>query len=464
MEQARISSHGAAQGQQAASAAQAASSKGTGKPASTPDAATGAGGFLALLASLGEASEGLVMGEGDSGEPVGGALLAADALVPGEATDTALATADDPAVAAWQGLFGVAPEVLPTAPSTPGVAVSTFAEASALGGRGNLPTGGDAWLVPDAAGLSSGLVAQTTALDLAGDNRTGPLAGSGVGLSRTAPKASSALTRILEDVQSGRQGPGAGVHGAGRGATQDGNLPLVGAWQAVAQNMAPAREMQGLSLLPHPSGTHQDNRLGDGDMASLLAMTDPGATGAEGQTAGDKPSGGADFSASASSNDAMTAGPVEPGSQDGVLTFDEAVATALTPEERIAEQVTYWVNQKIQSAEMTLTADGQPVEVLVTLSGNEAHVAFRSDESQTRELLDAGAQQLSDLLRGEGLVLSGMTVGTSARDGSAPGREGSSPRREGERQVRVQAFAPVAHGAATAASGRVGERSVDVYA
>ncbi len=43
-------------------------------------------------------------------------------------------------------------------------------------------------------------------------------------------------------------------------------------------------------------------------------------------------------------------------------------------EEPMADQVAYWVNQNTQNAEMTLEHDGQPVQVSVSLSGNEAHV------------------------------------------------------------------------------------------
>lgn len=62
-------------------------------------------------------------------------------------------------------------------------------------------------------------------------------------------------------------------------------------------------------------------------------------------------------------------------------------------EDQIAEQVAYWVHQKTQNAELTIDRDGQPVEVSVSLTGNEAHVAFRSDQSQTRDMLDTSVAQ-----------------------------------------------------------------------
>ena len=134
-------------------------------------------------------------------------------------------------------------------------------------------------------------------------------------------------------------------------------------------------------------------------------------------------------------------------------------------EEQVAEQVAYWVNQKTQNAELTLTRDGQPVEVSVSLSGNEAHVSFRSDQAQTRELLDQSMAQLSDLLRSEGLVLSGMTVGTSSgqqRDGAGDSSERQSGRREGGRQAQVVAATP--RGSTSLLRGASPDRALDVFA
>ncbi|RQO80500.1 flagellar hook-length control protein FliK [Acidovorax sp. FJL06] len=134
-------------------------------------------------------------------------------------------------------------------------------------------------------------------------------------------------------------------------------------------------------------------------------------------------------------------------------------------EEQVADQVAYWVNQKTQNAELTLNRDGQPVEVSVSLSGNEAHVSFRSDQAQTRELLDQSMAQLRDLLRNEGLVLSGMSVGSSAGRDAAQGQggdAGSSRGREGARQAQVVSSAPV--GTASLARGSGGaDRAVDIF-
>ena len=151
-------------------------------------------------------------------------------------------------------------------------------------------------------------------------------------------------------------------------------------------------------------------------------------------------------------------------SDAGSFTDATALAdpNALGAEEQVAEQVAYWVNQKTQNAELTLQRDGHPVEVSVSLSGNEAHVSFRSDQQQTRELLDQSMAQLSDLLRSEGLVLSGMSVGTSARDSAGGGEAGQQRPREGARQAQVVSAVP-AGATSLARGGGPLDRAVDIF-
>ncbi|MCW5235393.1 flagellar hook-length control protein FliK [Verminephrobacter eiseniae] len=129
----------------------------------------------------------------------------------------------------------------------------------------------------------------------------------------------------------------------------------------------------------------------------------------------------------------------------------------------VAHQVAYWVQPKIQSAQLTVQREGQAVEVRVSLSGNQAHVSFGSDQPHTRELLDQGQAQLSDLLRSEGLVLSGMSVGMSAGDGAA-GQGAGAPERQraGARQAQVLALAPVGT-APLARGGGATDHAVDIF-
>ena len=127
--------------------------------------------------------------------------------------------------------------------------------------------------------------------------------------------------------------------------------------------------------------------------------------------------------------------------------------------DQLAEQVAYWVHQKTQNAELTLDQDGRPVEVRVALTGDEAHVTFRSDQADARQWLDGSTAQLREMLQREGLQLAGVTVDTAG--GGAADRQGRRDEgRPGARQAAVQAAAP----AGQAGGGRgVAERSVDIF-
>ncbi|MGD9773968.1 flagellar hook-length control protein FliK [Diaphorobacter sp.] len=140
---------------------------------------------------------------------------------------------------------------------------------------------------------------------------------------------------------------------------------------------------------------------------------------------------------------------------------DAAQAGMASTEDQLAEQVAYWVHQKTQNAELTLDQGGQPVEVKVTLTGDEAHVTFRSDQAEARQLLDTGAAELRAMLQREGLQLAGVTVGMSGGGGDPSRQGGRDDGRRGARQASVQAATPAGQGAH--ARGGVGERSVDIF-
>ena len=136
-------------------------------------------------------------------------------------------------------------------------------------------------------------------------------------------------------------------------------------------------------------------------------------------------------------------------------------------DDQLAQQVAFWVNQKTQNAELTLDQDGQPVQVHVSLSGNEAHVTFRSDQVQTVAALQSGAAQLRDALSQQGLVLAGVTVGSAGSDGKGGGPgQGDSSSRQGARQGRalvgVQGVAGAVAQAAKAV-GTAGASALDVF-
>jgi flagellar hook-length control protein FliK len=110
-----------------------------------------------------------------------------------------------------------------------------------------------------------------------------------------------------------------------------------------------------------------------------------------------------------------------------VPAFDVSPAAAPAPAAAplaasLAEQVKYWMTNDIRNAELKLDGLGtEPVQVSITMSGNEAQVVFRSDQAQTRELLGNAMGQLEQLLRGEGLALAGAWVGASGQQAGSGG-------------------------------------------
>jgi flagellar hook-length control protein FliK len=104
-----------------------------------------------------------------------------------------------------------------------------------------------------------------------------------------------------------------------------------------------------------------------------------------------------------------------------------ATADVVAGENYLAEKVAYWISSDIQNAEMKLDGFGNDlVEVSISMQGNEAHVAFRTDETQARMALENASTHLKELLQREGLVLSGVSVGASgAGDSHAQERRSS---------------------------------------
>jgi flagellar hook-length control protein FliK len=137
-------------------------------------------------------------------------------------------------------------------------------------------------------------------------------------------------------------------------------------------------------------------------------------------------------------------------SSSGPLGADGVVSpqSAATVESFVAEQVTYWIGQDVQNAELKLDGLGvDPVEVSITMQGKEAHVAFRTDEVQARDALENATAHLKELLDRQGVILSGVSVGTSHRgDTSGQGRQARPDGRRGlvstQEPVAVEAQRP----------------------
>lgn len=392
------------------------------------------GDFMALLAGLTDAQD-----AGATAQTAGD-VPGADALL----GETDPQTADAAALAAWQGLL--VPE------DRPSPALGLVRGRSDAGGE----FGGSAvqdFLLSKAGGRAQGLVAETVLLDASADLRGGPAPASGGGTGRAFARASSTVAL--------RPDPASDVSASRAAAVSDRMQgqpfgPLVAAVPTESLAM-------GLSRV----GASMERLAGSVPLAAELA-------GSLGELLASGVGAGQEASSRASGGDA---GSRDPGYGSGALTEPgggpavEATDTAVVPgdtaqagvEDQLAEQVAYWVNQETQNAELTVTRDGQPVEVSVTLSGNEAHVTFRSDQEHTREILDRSMLQLSDLLRGEGLVLSGMSVGTSSARNPEGGSGGSDQKRRRDDARQTQVSAVPAADAGLVGSGRVSDRSVDVF-
>lgn len=454
MESARIPGQQGAQATHDTRAARAG-----GKPAAQRDAA-GAGapqdGFSALLAALGGdpalLQDAALLGTDDGGEPADPASLAA-------------ASAGD--TAAWPVFWNTVPgSALP----------SSGAVAASSGPQGTLPAGlvGDAtgkapaWSMGTGTLLSSGevapdsLVAQTALLDGAAD--AAQRQGAGAGFMPTAAAGAKGAKAAWQGWSAAAQGDAAGIAaGVPKGAIAEKKMlsDALASAPALAtpgtQAGADRREAGGAQM----AGSV---RQGAADLASLVSAGGQvlpeslnewraGARGGE--------------SSEASAPHAHGVGGAGEAVADPTLATSDGMGGGADPaptmagDDALSEQVAFWVHQKTQNAELTLDRDGQPVEVKVSLSGNEAHVTFRSDQVQTRDALDASVAQLRDLLQREGMVLSGVTVGASGAGDGGAGRE-SSPGRQGAQHARVQAAATEAV-AGTGRAGGTGNRAVDIF-
>ena len=151
-----------------------------------------------------------------------------------------------------------------------------------------------------------------------------------------------------------------------------------------------------------------------------------------------------------------------PGASQGSAEYASSAPIEVAPvlETQAAEQVKYWISQDVQNAELQLDGLGDsPVEVSISMHGNEAHVVFRTDELQTHSLLEGAGAQLKEMLLREGVVLAGVSVGTS---GTNDGKGGDRRARPGIRIAQVTAAQAAPTEAPRKMAGSAG-RSVDLF-
>ena len=201
----------------------------------------------------------------------------------------------------------------------------------------------------------------------------------------------------------------------------------------------------------------------------MAAGSEPGlwlalnqAAGKPGQNtrAADRPTSGALTDLATSAGTGPWAEAARAGDDAATALTYSPDAGAPTPAAAVAEKLHYWIARGVQNAQLQLDAfGGGSVEVRILVQGNEAQVEFRSDQPEARKMLQDSMAQLKDMLKGEGLALSGGFVGSSAHQGSgARERQANAP----GSTVSLVIDEPrllVAGNSAARASGR----SVDVF-
>ena len=140
--------------------------------------------------------------------------------------------------------------------------------------------------------------------------------------------------------------------------------------------------------------------------------------------------------------------------------FEVPPASAAVADTAVAETVSYWASQGVQTAELTLDGFGDsPVEVSILLNGDQAQIDFRTDQEGVREVLEAATAQLKELLSSQGLALAGVSVGTSGKGGGTGGERRSRPDAKEITLVKADALGSVATRIANPAVGR----SLDLF-
>ena len=406
---------------------------------------------------------------GTSPQPAQGVRAKAPARPPGEEAPDA----GQGGFAALLGMLGdavplPAPALAPATPPLPGAADTTDAAAapawnwnaatplgqglqglSDLPGQAAaaLPWGGQpspfSGLLPPQLRRAGALVAETARMDSnalesgewsdpaqrkAGIGGSAARSGTAAG---TAPSAAAALALAAQG--RGARAVAANAAAAPGQNTAYGAAPVASVQTPAETTAMPARLEGAAGLAAMLRSALDAPTLPAPALAALApaAVQTGSDSAAGGRSAGQGTGAGTDGFQPAAQAQADSA-PTMPGSEAGAPLPENAS----TPD-AITEQMAYWATDHLQNAELTLAHDGQPVEVHVSLDGQQAHVAFRSDQSETRALLDAGTGQLRDLLGQEGLVLSGMSVGSSSSRAQSDAPPRPAPGRSAARQAAV---------------------------
>lgn len=394
-----------------------------GKPTGTDAGSAGQAGFLAILGTLGEdaipdAPPTVPAGEALAGDP--SALLSADT----SAFDASVLLQQNPQIAAAQALLN-------PVGGTAQPQISDALQAAAM------PVDGKTGPADGTTALGDKPLPGAEGRVRAGQQPGGADAGASM-RSLAADEDGSSSTQSL--LQAGAHGKKGKSHATGEAST----LAVSATSTSTPTERPEVKDTKLLAAL-HAARAPEPTRAAEPILVPLAMRQEK----SQGERA---------------SKVFQTSEPIYTGTALGVsgpeFSLSAAAPPAMAVDMQVAEQVTYWVSQKVQNAEMQLDGLGQaPVEVSISVQGNEAQITFRSDEVQTRGVLESAGMHLKDMLQREGVVLTGVSVGTSGRGDAGPGERRE---RQGARQVAIAPLKP-----ATIDSGRgprlQSGRSVDLF-
>ncbi len=152
--------------------------------------------------------------------------------------------------------------------------------------------------------------------------------------------------------------------------------------------------------------------------------------------------------------------------QPAALALTDAVPHADMPtapgaDKQLAQTISYWLGQGVQNAELKLDGFGaEPVAVRISVAHGEAHIGFRSDQPEVRQLIEGAVLQLRDLLGQEGLTLAGVSIGSS--DQHPPGAQEQRPR-FGSRKKDINPLGPATLASAAPLTRLPAGRVLDLY-
>ena len=266
-----------------------------------------------------------------------------------------------------------------------------------------------------------------------------PAAGDAAGAALAANANTAALAGAVDAAAAGtpadtaaRQGAQAQTQAADVLAAVQSDTALTAAAARTASAAQATHEHTPQALAP---GVRQDAALASGIALNGMAAVRPAEWRGLFERAREGGTGSAESAANglhgvaAAVGAAQSLGQQAAGHNGAALAQPDAQAqpgNSTEREQQVSEQVAFWVHNKSQNASLSVEHEGKAIQVQVSLQGNEAHVRFGASESQAREWLGNGADQLRELLQAQGLQLAGVSVDAGGQSGNGeagpPGR------------------------------------------